>query len=127
MMVQYHLQILSSWESEKNIFKIPYFCTIEFDTFCFEHFDLSLYRCSRSISLESTNPTGCGNNPVSWYLRSIWISFHGLPNPSVGFGSQSVGDFLVGRHPALRYRSQKIIGFIGKCFHFSTSSIIGRF
>jgi hypothetical protein len=29
-----------------------------------------------------------------------------------------MGDFFIGCHPAFRYRSQKIIGFFGKSFHF---------
>ena len=118
------LPTLSYGEPKKNLFKIPNFFTFELDTFCFEHFDLSLYSCARCLSLKPPNPTGCGNNPVSGNLRCIWISFHNLSNPPVGFVSQGVGDFLVSRHLAFRHRSQKIIGFLGKSFHFSISLLL---
>ena len=109
---------------EKNNFKILNFYAIKLDSLRFEHFDLTLYSCTRRLSLKPPNPTGCGNNPMSGNLGCIWISFHNLPNPPVGFGSQGVGDFLVGRHPAFRYRSQNIIGFLGKSFHLSTSLLL---
>ncbi len=90
---------------KENIFKIPDFSAFQLDTFCFEHFNLSLYSCSRCLSLKTPNPTGCGNHPVSGNLGCIRIFFHGLPDPTVGFGSQGMGDFFIGCHTALRYFS----------------------
>jgi hypothetical protein len=92
-------------EPKENFFKILYLAAIELNPFGPEHFDFSLYSGTRRLSLKPPNPTGCGNNPMSGNLRCIWISFHNLPNPPVGFGSQGMGDFFIGRHPAFRYFS----------------------
>jgi hypothetical protein len=120
------LQSLSSCQPEKNIFKIFNFSAVELYPLCFEHFDFSMDRCSRRLALKSPNPTGCGYNPVSGDLRSIWIFFHCLPNSPVRSGTQCMGDFPVGRHPAFGYRSQKIVCFLGKCFHRSILLISGH-
>jgi hypothetical protein len=63
---------------------------------------------------------------VSGNLRRIGVSFHGLSDAPVGFGSQSRCDFLIGRHTAPRDFSQEIIGPFGKCIHQSTIYLIGQ-
>jgi hypothetical protein len=90
-------------ESKKNFFKILYFSSVELDPFLFEHFDFFLYRGSRCLSLKSTNPTGCGNDPVSGNLGRIRVFSHGLPDPPIGFGIQGMGDFFIGRYAPFRH------------------------
>jgi hypothetical protein len=106
---------------EKNFFKILNFTVLDLDPFRLEHIDFSLDRSPRRMPFKSPNPTGCGNNPMSGDLRRIGVSFHGLANPPVGFGSQGMGDFAVGCDPACRYFPQQVVGFVGKFFHFYAS------
>ena len=107
-----------SLKSKKQLFKIPDFTAADFDTFGLEYFDFALNRVPRSLPFKSPDPTGCGNNPMSGDLWRIRVSFHGLPDSPVGFGSQGVGEFFVGGHSACGYGTQKIVGPFGKCCHF---------
>jgi hypothetical protein len=92
--------LTNALKPEENLFKILDFTADDFDPFRLEHFDFSLDRTSRRMPFKPPNPTGCGNNPMSGNLRRIWISFHRLANPPVGLGSQGMGDFFIGCHPA---------------------------
>jgi hypothetical protein len=47
-----------SGKPEENLFKILNSTTADFDPFSREHFDFSLYRDSRCLSLKSSHPTG---------------------------------------------------------------------
>jgi hypothetical protein len=85
-------------ESKKNVFKILDVPSLKLDSFLFEHSYFSLYGCSRCLSLKSTNPTGCGNNPVSWNLGGMGVSSHGLPDASISLGFQGMGKLFVGRY-----------------------------
>jgi hypothetical protein len=89
-------EIPVSGKSIKNFFKIFYFAIVELDSFVFEHFYFSLYRRSRCLSLKSPNPTGCGNNPVSWNLGRMGVSSHGLPDAPICSGIQGMGNFFIG-------------------------------
>ncbi len=90
-------------ESKKNLFKILYFSSVEVNPFVFEHFYFFPYSSSRCLSLKSSNPTGCGNNPVSGNLGRIGVSSHGLPNPPICSGFQGVGNFFICRYAPFRH------------------------
>jgi hypothetical protein len=90
-------------KSKKNLFKILYFSSVKVDSFVFEHFYFFLYRSSRCLSLKSTNPTGCGNNPVSGYLWRIGVFSHGLTDPPICPGFQGVSNFFIGRYAPFRH------------------------
>ena len=117
-------RVIMQSESVKNFFKILYFSSVELNPFGFEHFYLFLYSSSRRLSLKSPNPTGCGNNPVSWDLRRIGVFSHGLPDAPICSGFQGMGNFFIGRYAPLRHFSQKIVRFIGKSCHFFIISLI---
>jgi hypothetical protein len=95
------IQVLG--ESKKNFFKILYFSSVELDPFVFEHFNFFLYSGSRSLSLKSPDPTGCGNNPVSGNLGRIGVSSHDLPDSPICPGFQGVGNFFIGRYAPFRH------------------------
>ncbi len=90
-------------ESKKNFFEILYFSSVKADPFIFEHFHFFLYRSSRCLSLKSSNPTGCGNNPVSGNLGRIGVPSHDLPDPPISSGFQGVSNFFIGRYAPLRH------------------------
>ena len=113
---------LPSGKPEKNLLEMPYAASADFDALGLKPFDFFLNGGAPRLTSESTHPTGCGHDPMSGHFGRIGVVFHGLADPAISLGAQGMGDFLVGRHMALRYLSQQIVGFLGKCFHFSPSS-----
>jgi len=90
-------------ESKNNFFKILYSSSVELDPFVFKQFYFLMYSGSRCLPFKSPNPTGCGNNPVSGNLGCIRVSFHGLTDPPICFGSQGMGNFFIGRYAPFRH------------------------
>jgi hypothetical protein len=54
---------------------------------------------------------------MSGHLRRVRIVLHGLADPAISFGTERVGDLLVGRNTPSGYRPQQVIRSVSKCVH----------
>jgi len=103
---------------KKDLIKIQYSVAFDSDALIAEHGDFVFDGSPARFTLKASNPTGCGNNPVSGNFGGIRVIAHGLPDALIGPGTKRMGELLVGRHSASGNFSQHIVGFFGKRFHF---------
>ena len=98
-------------------FEIPDPVTLKLNAFGLKQPDLSVYGASRCFSVKSTDPTGCGNHPVSWHFRRIWVLSHRLTHTAVCLATKRMSEIPVSGYSTLRHSSQQIIDPVRECLH----------